>query len=56
MEAEILIMLQDLMKYRSRIEVKNDVLIPDVRWTGQRERVGFTDVRVSPEHLFPPFS
>ena len=42
MEAEILIMLKDLLKYRQRIEDKKDMFIPDVRWdTGGRSKVKF---------------
>ena len=44
-EAELRIMLEDLMRFRHRIEEKREVLIPDVRWDGRRERVGFLDVR-----------
>ena len=40
-EAEIAAMLQDLMKYRARIEAKREALIPDVRWSGRREKVRF---------------
>ena len=40
-EAEMAIMLRDLMKYRDRIEAKRDVLIPEVRWDGRRKKVGF---------------
>lgn len=40
-EAEMRIMLRDLMKYRDRIEAKREVLIPDVRWDGRREKVRF---------------
>jgi len=40
-EAELRIMLQDLLKYRDRIEAKREVLIPDVRWDGRREKVRF---------------
>ena len=40
-EAEMRIMLQDLLKYRDRIEAKKDVLIPDVRWDGRREKVQY---------------
>ena len=32
------IMLADLIKYRSRIEAKKDVLIPDIRWDGTRRK------------------
>ena len=38
MDAEIQTMLQDLSRYRQRIEAKREVLIPDVRWQGPRER------------------
>jgi len=42
-EAEMRIMLGDLMKYRDRIEAKRAALIPDVRWDGRREKVRFLD-------------
>jgi UDP-sulfoquinovose synthase len=42
-EAEMRIMLRDLMRYRDRIEAKRDVLIPDVRWDGRREKVRFLE-------------
>ncbi len=42
-EAEMRIMLRDLMRHRDRIAAKRDVLIPDVRWTGRREKVGFLE-------------
>lgn len=42
-ETEMQIMLRDLMKYRDRIEMKRDVLIPDVRWDGRREKVRFLE-------------
>lgn len=48
MEAEMRIMLQDLMKYRDRIEVKRNVLIPDVRWDGRREKVQFLKTEPEP--------
>lgn len=35
-EAEIRVMIQDLMPYRDRIMGKRDVLIPDIRWDGDR--------------------
>ncbi|MFQ5615698.1 MAG: NAD-dependent epimerase/dehydratase family protein [Anaerolineales bacterium] len=41
MEAELYIMLQDLIEYRSRIEARREALIPDVRWDGRREKVRF---------------
>ncbi len=49
-EAEMRIMLQDLMRYRDRIEAKRDVLIPDVRWDGRREKVRFLE----PVSALPP--
>ncbi len=41
MEAEIHIMLQDLIKYRDRIEAKKEVLIPDIHWDGKRKKVTY---------------
>ena len=46
MEAELRVMLADLMKYRDRIEAKKGVLIPDVRWDGRREKVKFLEPQV----------
>lgn len=40
-EAEMQILLMDLNLYRDRIEAKRNVLIPDVRWNGRREKVAF---------------
>jgi UDP-sulfoquinovose synthase len=41
-EAEILIMLKDLLKHRHRIEDKKDMFIPDVHWDiGGRSKVKF---------------
>ncbi len=40
-EAEMEIMLRDLLPCRERIEVKRQALIPDVRWDGRREKVKF---------------
>lgn len=40
-EAEMKIMLQDLIKFRQRIEEKRDVLIPDIRWDGRRRKSVF---------------
>lgn len=42
-EAEMKIMLQDLMKYRERIQAKREALIPDVRWDGTRKKVQFLE-------------
>jgi UDP-sulfoquinovose synthase len=41
MEAELAIMLKDLVNYRSRIEAFKDVLIPDIRWDGTRRKSKF---------------
>lgn len=38
---EIRTMLQDLLRYRRRIETKRTVLIPDIRWDGRRQRAHF---------------
>ena len=40
-EAELRIMLADLINYRTRIEDKMDVLIPDIRWDGSRRKSEF---------------
>ena len=40
-EAEIEVILRDLRKYAGRIEAKKEALIPDVRWDGTRQRVGY---------------
>ena len=42
-EAELAIMLEDLLKHGDRIEVKREALIPDVRWDGQRKKVDYVD-------------
>jgi UDP-sulfoquinovose synthase len=42
-EGEIRAMLTDLLPNRDRIELKRDVLIPDVRWRGGRRKVGFIE-------------
>ena len=41
MEAELRIVLADLVKYRSRIESRKEALIPDIRWDGSREQVKY---------------
>lgn len=43
MEAELRVMLADLIKYRDRIEAYKDVLIPDIRWDGTRRKSAFLD-------------
>ncbi|MBI3088214.1 MAG: NAD-dependent epimerase/dehydratase family protein [Candidatus Omnitrophica bacterium] len=40
-EAEMAIMLADLMKSRARIEACRAALIPDIRWDGSRRKVAF---------------
>jgi len=40
-EAEMEIMLNDLMKYRHRIDARAHALIPDVRWDGSRKKVSY---------------
>jgi UDP-sulfoquinovose synthase len=40
-EEELRIMLKDLMKYKDNILEKKDVLIPDIRWDGTRNKVGY---------------
>jgi UDP-sulfoquinovose synthase len=41
MEAEIKIMMKDLLRYKNRIEARADVLLPNIRWDGSRERVRY---------------
>jgi UDP-sulfoquinovose synthase len=40
-EAEVAIMIQDLLKYRDRIQAKKEILIPELRWNGTQEKVKF---------------
>jgi len=40
-EQEMRIMIQDLIKYRDRIEEKRELLIPEVRWDGTRRKSRF---------------
>jgi UDP-sulfoquinovose synthase len=40
-EAELEIMLQDLIKYTHRIEARAHALIPDIRWDGSRKKAVF---------------
>jgi UDP-sulfoquinovose synthase len=40
-EKEIGIMLEDLIKYKERIEARKEALIPDIRWNGRREKVKY---------------
>lgn len=38
MEAELQVMLGDLIRYRDRIEAVKNVLMPDIRWDGTRRK------------------
>ena len=40
-EAEMEIMLKDLVKYKQRIEARAHALIPDIRWDGSRKKVSY---------------
>ena len=40
-EAEMAIMLKDLIKYKPRIEARAHALMPDIRWDGSRRKVGY---------------
>ena len=40
-EHEIRIMLDDLIKYKDRIEARKEVLIPDIHWNGTRKKVDY---------------
>jgi UDP-sulfoquinovose synthase len=42
-EAELRIMLSDLIRHADRIEAKRETLIPDVLWDGRRQKVGYVD-------------
>ena len=42
-EAEMAIMLADLIRYRERVRAKTDVLIPRFRWDGRHERSAFLE-------------
>ena len=42
-EAEMRSMLEDLMKYRDRIDAKRDLLIPDIRWNGTKQKSKYLD-------------
>ncbi|MCH9015932.1 MAG: NAD-dependent epimerase/dehydratase family protein [Gemmatimonadetes bacterium] len=48
-EAEMRIMIEDLMGYRDRIEAKKAVLIPDVWWDGRREKIKFLEPAPDPD-------
>jgi UDP-sulfoquinovose synthase len=40
-ESEMRIMLDDLMKYRTRIDARREALTPDIHWDGSRRKVKF---------------
>ena len=40
-EGEMQIMLNDLIKYKRRIEARAHALIPDIRWDGSRRKVSY---------------
>ena len=40
-------MLEDLLPHRERVGARRDVLIPDVRWDGAREKAPFLDAGVA---------
>lgn len=42
-ERELYLMLCDLLRWRDRIEQRRGLLIPDIRWNGERTKVGFLD-------------
>lgn len=42
-ESEIAVMLNDLRNWHDRIEARREVLMPDVRWDGRREKVTYID-------------
>jgi len=41
MDAELRIVLRDLMKYRERIEARKEAQFPDIRWDGTRRRSSY---------------
>jgi UDP-sulfoquinovose synthase len=41
MEAEMKIMLADLLKYKARILARSHAITPDIRWDGRREKVEY---------------
>lgn len=46
--AEVRIMLADLLPHHDRILEKKDVLIPDIRWDGNRRRSEVADLHSLP--------
>jgi UDP-sulfoquinovose synthase len=51
METEIEIILQDLLKYRLRIEARAHALTPDIRWDGSRRKVRYLEQAEEEEML-----
>jgi UDP-sulfoquinovose synthase len=43
MDSELLILLNDLIKNKNRIEARKEALLPDIRWDGSRRPVEFLD-------------
>jgi UDP-sulfoquinovose synthase len=41
LESELKVMLDDLLRHRSRILARAHALVPDIRWDGRRQRVSF---------------
>lgn len=46
-EAEVEVMLRDLLPYRDRIASRSHVLVPDVHWDGHRQKVRSVQVPVN---------
>jgi UDP-sulfoquinovose synthase len=44
-EVEVSVMIQDLLRYRDRIQAKKEILIPELRWNGTREKVKFFEAK-----------
>lgn len=44
-EDELVIMMADLAKHEERIEARKGVLIPEIHWNGQHEKVGYINHR-----------
>ena len=36
-------MLEDLLKYRSRVQARSHALLPDIRWDGSRRKVDYLE-------------
>jgi UDP-sulfoquinovose synthase len=46
--AEVKIMLQDLLPHRERILERRDILVPDIRWNGERRRSHVINASATP--------